>query len=153
MDGAAFKSLKKGDKVRLLVKLGKSKHFIKGAILEILKDYKDFTSTNRIRGSYGEVKTLGGVHLTNYYNDIYPDGIELISEKEIKEMSKPSQNVTNIIGTDVFIKHVSEAARDIYIQKALTANPAAEIAVYSLNGVAAAVPVEVKFTIAASLGK
>lgn len=136
----------KGSVFRLKEGLGSSKIFTNGSLI-ILKDDIP-THRNRVGNSdyrsYPDGKTYNG------YSYLYLSNLEPASKKEIEEMSKPSEYVVHVIGTNTFQK-TSESGKDKILTNILTSNPTAEVAVYTLQGVAKTEPVKVQFTMAASL--
>lgn len=137
----------KGSVFRLKERLSSSKIFTKGSLI-ILKRDRHHSSGNRMDDceyeSYPDGKTYSG------YGYLHTSNLEPVSKEEIEEMSKPSEYVIHVIGTNNFTK-TSESGKDKILTNILTANPTAEVAVYSLQGVAKTEPVKVQFTMAASL--
>jgi hypothetical protein len=136
----------KGSLWRLKKNLGTSKVFSAGTI--IVMNYDSSDSNSRLHSdsfkTYLDDKPYRG------YDHLYKTNLEPVSKEEIEEMNKPSEFIIHTIGTNLFQK-TSDANKDKNITTILTNNPAAEVAVYRLEGVAKTKPVEVQFTMAASL--
>lgn len=137
----------KGRFFRLIENLGGSKAFQKGTVIKIIN------VESRSGGCLykSEYESLDGKQYRGY-EYLYLSNLEALTETEVKLMNKPAPVVIHTVGYNNFQK-TTAALKDKQIAAILTANPTAEVAVYTLAGVATTKPVEVEFTFASDILK